>query len=585
MSHPLERTDLSTTRQLLMRLWREWVRQYRFNIVIILALMVVVSLLSGAYPLLIGQVFNTLDSESADWGWGLPFLIFAAAAIKSLAMYMLARRTAIFKFNIITAIQRRMASHLIDADLSLISSVSTGNFINRMMGDTALLHDMLTRLLNNLIRDGLQIIVQIAVMIWFDWLLALITLIIYPIAVHPIIVIGQRQKRHSRELQEQRGEATSLLNETLQAGRMVRTYGLENHEKQRVTSVFDRIKGRAIRLGIDRGKIGPILETFGGLTIAIVIFLIGWRIIEGGKSIGDMIGFFTALIMLATPARAFGLLNSAVQQAVPALSRIFTLLDIEPTVITKPQAKRLDKTEGSIVFDKVCFTYDQVPAVNDISFSASQGEIIALVGPSGGGKSTIINLIPRLYDPTTGKITLDGYRLDEIDLIDLRKNAALVSQDTLLFNDTIAANIAFGKLNAPREDIERAATAAAADQFIAELPQGYDTVIGEHGNILSGGQRQRIAIARAILRDAPILLLDEPTSALDANTEHQIQESILALAKGKTTIIVTHRLAMVQNADHILVIDHGQIVEEGNHETLLAKNGLYANLCASQTLA
>ncbi len=386
-------------------------------------------------------------------------------------------------------------------------------------------------------------------------------------------------------MQEQRGEATSLLNETLQAGRMVRTYGLENHEKQRVTSVFDRIKGRAIRLGIDRGKIGPILETFGGLTIAIVIFLIGWRIIEGGKSIGDMIGFFTALIMLATPARAFGLLNSTVQQAVPALSRIFTLLDIEPTVITKPQAKRLDKTEGSIVFDKVCFTYDQVPAVNDISFSASQGEIIALVGPSGGGKSTIINLIPRLYDPTTGKITLDGYRLDEIALIDLRKNAALVSQDTLLFNDTIAANIAFGKLNAPREDIERAATAAAADQFIAELPQGYDTVIGEHGNILSGGQRQRIAIARAILRDAPILLLDEPTSALDANTEHQIQESILALAKGKTTIIVTHRLAMVQNADHILVIDHGQIVEEGNHETLLAKNGLYANLCASQTLA
>ena len=363
---------------------------------------------------------------------------------------------------------------------------------------------------------------------------------------------------------------------------MIRAYGLEDYEKSRTGRMFDLLFQSQRILAFGRAKIDPILEVLGGIAIAGIVGFAGWRVLSGSLDIGHVAGFITALLMLAQPVRAIGTLNTILQEAGAALARLYILLDTPSHVSSPEQPEVLDQIKGRISLESVSFQYAEDITLSDITFSVEPGQTLALVGPSGGGKSTIINLIPRLYDPTEGNITLDDHNLRHLDLSDLRASMALVSQDSLLFNDTVANNIAFGRLDANQEDIQKAAKAAAADTFITALPDSYDTMVGEEGSRLSGGQRQRIAIARAMLRNAPILLLDEPTSALDSVTEEQIQNAMQILAKGRTTVIVAHRLATVRHADHILVIDGGKIVEQGNHEHLLAKGGVYANLYQSQ---
>jgi subfamily B ATP-binding cassette protein MsbA len=471
---------------------------------------------------------------------------------------------------------------MITADLRDIMSQPSGTFVSRMTNDVNIIREALVRLINNLIKDSLMIIILVGVMISFDWLLTLFVLGIYPLAMQPILRIGRRQRHGSREWQEHLGQATSTLHETIKGGRMIRAYGLEDYEKSRTSRMFDLLFKSQRVLAYGRAKIDPILEVLGGVSIAGIVAFAGWRVLSGILDIGHVAGFITALLMLAQPVRALGTLNTILQEAAAALSRLYTLLDTPSHVASPAKPEKLKQVNGQISFESVGFRYAEDITLSDISFTVKPGQTLALVGPSGGGKSTIINLIPRLFDPAEGVIRLDGHDLRHLDLSDLRASMALVSQDSLLFNDTVANNIAFGRLDADQAAIHDAAISAAADTFITALPDGYDTMVGEEGNRLSGGQRQRIAIARAILRNAPVLLLDEPTSALDSVTEEHIQNAMQMLAKGRTTIIVAHRLATVRHADHILVIDGGQIVEQGHHDSLLAKGGVYASLCQSQ---
>lgn len=582
MTKTENQSEQHTTWSLFRRLWRDWVRQHIGRLILIFVFMMIISALSGAYPVLIGYVFNGLNEASHNLIWQIPALIIGIAAIRSAAMYGLAKQLAVLSLLVTRHIQKQIASHVIMADLGDIMSQPSGTFVSRMTNDVNIIREALVRLINNLIKDSLTIIVLIGVLISFDWMLTLIVLGIYPLAMQPIIRIGRRQRHGSREWQEHLGQTTSTLNETMKGGRMIRAYGLEDYERSRTGRMFDLLFQSQRILAFGRAKIDPILEVLGGIAIAGIVGFAGWRVLSGSLDIGHVAGFITALLMLAQPVRAIGTLNTILQEAGAALARLYILLDTPSHVSSPEQPEVLDQIKGRISFESVSFQYAEDITLSDITFSVEPGQTLALVGPSGGGKSTIINLIPRLYDPTEGSITLDGHNLRHLDLSDLRASMALVSQDSLLFNDTVANNIAFGRLDANQEDIQKAAKAAAADTFITALPDGYDTMVGEEGSRLSGGQRQRIAIARAMLRNAPILLLDEPTSALDSVTEEQIQNAMQILAKGRTTVIVAHRLATVRHADHILVIDGGKIVEQGNHEHLLAKGGVYANLYQSQ---
>ena len=571
-----------STRAAITRLWRDWIASRKAAIVIALLLMALVAATSAAYPVMIRHVFDALGTADADLIWQIPPLIIGLTLIKGLAMYFQVRQVTSLALSITTAIQKAMARHLIHADLAQVLSAPTGEFVSRVMNDVLVVREAIKRLANNLIRDLLTIITMVATMIWFDWLLTIIVLVVYPIAMKPIISIGKRQRKQSSHLQEDMADVTAMMNETLQGSRMVRAYGLEDHETKRTALGFDGLYNRILRLELGRARIDPILEVLGGLAVAGVIAVAGWRVIAGHMQVGDVAGFITALLMLVQPVRGLGTLNAVVEESAAALNRIFALIDTTPKITSSNSASASPITKGDVAFDGVSFAYGDVPALSYLSFTAPSGKTIALVGPSGAGKTTVINLLPRLFDRTTGQITIDGIDIQDMAISDLRASMALVSQDAVLFNDTIRNNIRLGRLDASDAEVEAAAKNAAAYEFIMAQPDGFDTVVGEAGSRLSGGQKQRISIARAMLKDAPILLLDEATSALDAASEKQIQHALEVLSKGRTTLVVAHRLATVQGADEILVMDQGKLVEQGQHSALIKADGLYAKLCALQ---
>ncbi len=579
------------------RFWRDWVLHYRSRLVLIFVLMVLVAATSGAYPALIRHVFDVLavGADQAAYSTGfirlddpfvlIPLAIILLSSVKATAMYFQVLTVNSLALKITTDIQKAMAHRLIDADLATVTAEPAGAFISRIMNDLNLVREAFVRLANNLVRDVLTIFVMVGVMFWFSWLLSVLVLAVYPLAMRPIIRIGNRQRKASGELQEHMETVTSLLAEILQGVRMVKAYQLEAAEKTRSATAFDGLYNRLVHLLAGRARIDPILEVLGGFAVAGVIGVAAWQVANGQLQVGDVAGFITALLMLVQPVRAIGTLNAVTQEGLAATSRVFALLDQKARITDPASPKTLAQIKGEIAFNDISFAYQDAAILTEIAFTVAPGQTVALVGPSGSGKSTIINLLPRFYDPTAGQITIDGTPISHLSLSGLRRHIALVSQEAVLFDDTVAANIRFGQKDATDDDVITAARVAAADEFIQQLPQGYDTYVGATGNKLSGGQRQRIAIARAMLKDAPILLLDEATSALDAQSEQLVQEALDRLSAGRTTIVVAHRLATIQKADMILVLDKGQIVETGTHRSLLEKNGLYAHLCALQSFS
>jgi ATP-binding cassette, subfamily B, bacterial MsbA len=420
-------------------------------------------------------------------------------------------------------------------------------------------------------------------MFYQDWILALVSFLLFPLAIRPIVAIGQRMRRVSANAQAEIGQLTTLLSQTFQGARVVKAYGMEDYEERRAAGLFESLFVLIDRATRTRSRASPMMESLGGAAIAIVILYGGHQVIVGARTPGAFFSFMTALLLAYQPMKSLANLNASLQEGLAAAQRIFQVLDVEPTIRDLPGAKPLEVGGGEIRFDEVRFGY--VPgavALDRISLTVPAGRTVALVGASGAGKSTILNLIPRFFDVDAGSISIDGQEIRAVSLVSLRAAIALVTQEVALFDDTVRANIAYGRFGATEAEIQRAARAAGADGFIRELPQGYDTQVGEHGVRLSGGQRQRLAIARAMLKDAPILLLDEATSALDSESERQVQAALRALIRGRTTLVIAHRLSTVQGADLILVIDRGRIVETGRHPDLIAKNGVYARFYAMQ---
>ena len=572
------------TKQIIARLWAEWIAHYKGRIVFALLLMVIVAATSSAYPALISEVFNRLQDEAFSSLYIVPFAIVALSFIRAISMYLQVLTVNKLALRVTTDIQKKMITHLIDADLGWLTAEPAGSFISRIMNDLNIVREALVRLANNLVRDVLTIIAMVGTMIWFDWLLTILVLAVYPLAMRPIIRIGTAQRKASGNLQEHLEDVTSLLGETIGGARMVKAFQLEEIEKKRNASAFEALFTKLVNLLAGRAKIDPILEALGGVAVAGVIALASYQVAQGSMQIGDVIGFITALLLLVQPVRALGTLNAVTQEAAAAGRRIFGLLDTKNHISDKKDALCLKAPQASLSFDKVSLSIGEAQLVDAVSFEAPSGKTIALVGPSGAGKTSLINLVPRFLDVSGGAIRINGQDVRDMTIKSLREHIALVSQEAVIFDDSVAANIAFGKQGASREQIIKAAKDSAAHEFIMQLEDGYDTVLGTGGNRLSGGQKQRLAIARALLKDAPILLLDEATSALDAEAEKQVQDALETLSKGRTCLVIAHRLSTIKGADDIIVLEKGVIKEQGTHEALLAKEGLYARLCALQTM-
>jgi len=571
------------TRPMVARLWRDWVRPHRPRVLVSLLLMALVAAVTGVYPLVIEWAFEVMADRDAGALALVPVAVVAVTSLRGIVLYAQTVVTASVVHAVIEAMQRTLYRHLLDADLARLQRDATGTLTSRFMVDLEALRNALTRTVTGAVRDVLTVVALVVSMLWLDWLLTLIVLVVYPFAAIPIVRVGKRMRRTARGLQQGYGGLAAQLHEGLAGARMVKAYRLEAYQAARADGAFAELRRLAMRATRIRGSLDPLLEVIGGIAVAAVIAFAAWRIASGTGSVGDFTGFVGALLIAAQPVRAIGSLNAAVQEGLAAAERVFAVLDERPAVAQAPDARPLAATRGAVELRDVRFSYvEGRPALKGLSLAVRPGETVALVGRSGGGKSTVFSLLARFHDPDAGSVLIDGQDVRTATIASVRDAIAYVGQDAVLFDDTVRANVAFGRPGADDAAVEAALRAAAADGFVRAMPGGLDARVGEGGGRLSGGQKQRIALARAFLKDAPILLLDEPTSALDSESEQLVQEAIGRLAAGRTTLVIAHRLSTVRAADRICVVEDGRIVEEGTHAELIARGGRFAELHAIQ---
>ena len=513
----------------------------------------------------------------------VPLAVVLAALIKGGATYAQSLIMTRVGQRILADLQVNLFGRLMRADLAFFHDTPTGGLISRFTNDIAMMRGAIVQALTGIAKDLLTVVFLVALMFYQDWRLALIAFVVFPVAILPIVRIGKRMRKVSTSTQVEIGALSTLLDETFQGARHVKAYGMEERETKRAAAVIENLYRLVIKGTRTRSASHPIMETLGSFAIALVILYGGSQVIAGHTTPGVFFSFITALLLAYQPVKSLANLNANLQEGLAAAARVFSLLDMEPAIRDRPGARTLPAGPGEIRFENVEFRYGvDKPALRGISLTVPAGRTVALVGASGGGKSTILNLIPRFYDVSSGRVTIDGNDVREVTLASLRARIALVSQEISLFHDTVRANIAYGRADATEAEIHHAAELAGAAEFIAGLPEGYDTLVGERGAKLSGGQRQRVAIARALLKNAPILLLDEATSALDNESERAVQAALATLMQGRTTLVVAHRLSTIADADIIYVVDDGGIVEHGRHAELIARGRVYARLHALQ---
>ncbi|MFC0219465.1 ABC transporter ATP-binding protein [Pseudochelatococcus lubricantis] len=573
---PFARGDTVPT---IRRLWRDQMRPHRGALSLVLVLIAVIAGASALYPVLIKEAFDAFTARDASAIAIAPLLVIVVTSVRGFALLGQTVLTNRVISRIEADMQTALYSHLIDADLAQLDRESPATLTQRFTTDFAYIKEALTRLFTVLLRDGATVIALVGAMLWIDPVLTIVAGLIAPFVAQPVARLGRKLRRVATSTQEEIGAMANLISESLAGARVAKVFALEGYLKGRAAQAFETVRELKVKAANARGRLDPLLEVGGGLAVAGVLVLIGWRIVEGNSTMGEFTGFITALLMAAQPVRSIGNLNAIVQEAMAALRRYYDILDLPPAIVDRPDAQPLALTQGEVAFRDVRFRYrDDVTALDGIDVTLPAGKLTALVGRSGSGKSTLMALVPRLYDVTGGAVLIDGRDVREVTLASLRAQVAVVSQEVVLFDDTIRANIGFGRPGASDAEIVAAAKAAAAHAFIDALPEGYDTRVGDRGSRLSGGERQRVSLARAILKDAPVLLLDEATSALDAEAERMVQDALAVLTQGRTTLVIAHRLSTVRRADLILVMDRGRIVEQGRHDDLVARDGLYARL-------
>jgi subfamily B ATP-binding cassette protein MsbA len=486
--------------------------------------------------------------------------------------------------SLIVKLRQQLFDHLVNLSLTFFTRSKTGDLISRFTNDLQVFQNMLQVGVTGPFRDIPQFFLLLGIMFYRSWQLAFVTLILIPIAVFFIQIFGQRNKIAVSKRQISFGGLTSLLVETISGVRVVKAFGMEKYESKRFKAANDDLYKNHMRSVMIDSYSYPIIEIIGAAAGAAIVAYGGYLIINDQITPGDFTSFVISFFMLNEPVKKLNGFNLKLQEGFAAVRRIFDILDVEDEIVTSPNAKKITHFKEEIKLNIKAFHYPEqdVPAVRDFKLSVQKGEAVALVGSSGSGKTTVANLIPRFYDVTRGEVCIDGHDLRDLDLISLRKLIAIVTQDTILFNDTIASNITYGQPDCSKERMYAAARAANAHTFITEQPDGYETVIGEKGGRLSGGQRQRLSIARALVKDAPILILDEATSALDSESEIEVQQAIEHLMENRTTIVIAHRLSTIRNANRICVMENGQIVEQGTHDELLSKEGRYQQLYEMQ---
>ena len=569
-----------STTHLMGRLWRDGIRGYAGWIVLAVIFMLVAAAATSYTAYLMKPVVDDVfDQKNESRLWIVAFTVLATFLVKCIANYTQAMLMHFVGLRILSDMQNRLFSHLSRMDLAFFHNHATGTLISRFTTDIHQMKVAVSNGLTSLGKDLMSLVGLVYVMFLQDLELALITFFVFPIAVYPIVRIGKRMRKVTANTQQEIGLFLTILNQTFQGIRMIKAYGMERYEADRIADNVETIRILNMKAARIQTMARPIMEFLGGVAVFVVIIYGGLRVIEGATTTGTFFSFITALLMAYDPMKRLAGLNASIQTGLAGADRLYWLLDQEPTIRDKPHARDIERIRGEITFEKVSFSYtSNKSALTNISLNVPAGKKVALVGPSGAGKSTILNLIPRFYDVDTGVIRIDDQDVRDLTTTSLFQNMALVSQEITLFDDTVAANIGYGRANATREQIETAAQHAAAHDFIMELPGGYDTVVGEQGVKLSGGQRQRLAIARAMIKDAPILLLDEATSALDTESERHVQAALDTLMEGRTSLIIAHRLSTVTHADIIFVVDNGRIVEQGNHANLMALGGSYKTL-------
>ncbi len=508
----------------------------------------------------------------------LPLVVLLIFLVKSLCAWGQGYLMSYVGNRIVADLRQLLYDHLQRLSLSFFDRTPTGILMSRITNDVGQIQSAVKECATGIIRDALSVVGLVGVVFYRDWQLAIIAVFILPFAFLPIVKFGQKLRAISTKSLEAMGDISVILHETIGGNRIVKAFGMEEYEKKRFGKENTRSFDYAMKAASVNTLLPPLMEFFGGIGIVAIIGYGGYSVIQGISTPGNFFSFLAALILLYEPIKRLSGMNLTLQQGIAAAHRVYDILDTPSEIVERPGALPLPPIARSIEFRHVHFHYGNEPVLKDIHFTVGAGELIAIVGVSGSGKTTLVNLIPRFYEVSRGAIFIDGTDLRDVTIASLRAQIGIVTQQTILFDDTVRNNIAYGDIQKSEQEIIEAARAANALEFINKLPHGFDTVIGEQGTILSGGERQRLCIARALLKNAPILILDEATSSLDSESELEVQKALENLMVGRTTLVIAHRLSTIKNADRIVALAQGRIVEEGQHEELLKIDSEYRRL-------